>query len=71
MSVWSNEMEVERKIVSERLKGDLIQLALTLESNGNWTEVIDPTTGQPVYGSSLPDPIIESDKRLGQLNNFT
>ena len=70
MSVWSDEMEIERKLVSGKIKSDLIQIGLGLELERNWIEIIDPTSGQPIYGSPLPEPIIESDKRLGQLKNF-
>ena len=71
MSVWSNEMEVERKVVSEKLKMDLNQLALGLDAEGySHVTVIDPTTGQPTNGEMLKRPFTESDAALDQLANF-
>ena len=64
-------MEVERKVVSEKLKMDLNQLALGLEADGHGhVTVIDPTTGQPANGEMLRKPFTESDAALDQLTNF-
>ena len=73
MSIWSDDMEIERKIVSEKLKSDLIQIAFGLETGSEvkCAEVIDPTTGQPLNGKSIQNPIFESDKRISQLDHLT
>jgi len=71
MSAWSNDMEVERKIVSEKIKSDLAQISLALDLEGRWNRAIDPTSGQPINGQTLPEPIIESDIRLDQLENIS
>ena len=64
-------MEVERKIVSEKLKMDLVQISLALDLQGTWNRAIDPTSGQPINGETLLEPIIESDRRVDQLENLS
>ena len=71
MAKWSNEMEVERKIIVEKLKNDLTQVALEVSAQGFWADAINPTTGKSIFGSEIKsDMIIESDTRFGALEDF-
>ena len=71
MAKWSNEMEIERKIIVEKLKNDVTQIALEVSAQGFWADGINPTTGKSIFGSDLKsDVIIESDTRFSALEDF-
>jgi len=71
MAKWSNEMEVERKIIVEKLKNDVTQVALQVSAQGYWADGINPTTGKSIFGSEIRSGmIIESDTRFGALEDF-
>ena len=71
MAKWSNGMEVERKIIVEKLKTDLTQVALEVVAQGFWADSVDPTTGKAIFGSEIESGlIIESDARFADLDDF-
>ncbi|KAI1278036.1 Cobalamin trafficking protein CblD [Halotydeus destructor] len=63
MSVWSQEMELER----EELMEHFIQMAKDIVGRfndaGYWADFVDPFSGRPVRGSYTPATLFETDER--------
>uniref|UniRef100_UPI0037E7365A metabolism of cobalamin associated Db isoform X1 n=3 Tax=Semicossyphus pulcher TaxID=241346 RepID=UPI0037E7365A len=67
MSSWSSEVEEERERKLHTFIDGAQQICLSLQSEGFWSDFIDPSSGLAFFGPYTNLPLFETDERYSQL----
>merc|ERR1711935_976032 len=63
MSIWSNEMESERELITDEFVKLAKDLCARFKSDGYWADFIDPSSGIPYFGHSTNTTMFETDDK--------
>lgn len=67
MTTWSAKVEQERELLQDKFVEGAKEICNALQKQGYWADFIDPSSGQPFFGSYTNNTLFETDERYCQL----
>lgn len=67
MTVWSEEVEVEREVLLEKFINGAKEICYALRAEGYWADFIDPSSGLAFFGPYTNNTLFETDERYRHL----